>query len=467
MAKLIPASLTGRLFVVSMLVILLFLPLAGLVLEKAYSNSLFGRLEEQLKIQAYGLMGLADEIEPGVLWLPESLPDERFNQIASGRYAEVIDSQNKSLWQSQSSVNIQLIHAIPKSPNKVNLEVINPPGQFIFERLTLNDGQIIETTRVSVIWEGAEGREKVYTFVVGESLTPYFAENKAFRETLLLWLGGLGIFLLAVDVLALFWALRPLQRLAEEIHEIETGDSQLLETEYPTELNRIAKNLNALISHVHQQRERYRNTLQDLAHSLKTPLSVLQGNLLKIEDEEVKNLMAEHITRMNNIVGYQLQRAVSAGTSPIKQKVNVRQCLSRVFAALNKVYNDKAITFNNKVAESCTFFGDENDLLEIFGNLCDNACKYGYSEVIVEAGPAPVNFSDSFCLLVIDDGEGVPEKLKKIVFQRGKRLDENNEGQGIGLSVVGDIVASYSGSIEIIMNELGKNTIQVILPGEF
>jgi len=449
-----------------MLVILLFLPLAGLVLERAYSNSLDGRLQEQLKIQAYSLMGLADEIEPGVIWLPESLPDERFNQLGSGRYAEVTDAQANVLWRSQSAVNIAFSNPIPNLPSEVNIEPIAVPGQFVFERFSLTDQQIIETTRVTVIWEGAGGSEKVYTFIVAESLSPYLADKQAFRETLLFWLGGLGIFLLAVDVLALFWALRPLQRLAEEIHQIETGDSQILETQYPTELNRVAKNLNALISHEQQQRERYRNTLQDLAHSLKTPLSVLQACLTKIEDADVKNIMAEHITRMNNIVGYQLQRAVSAGTSPIKQKVKVGHCLSRVFDALNKVYNDKAISFSNNIPESCLFYGDENDLLEILGNLCDNACKYGNSEVIVETRPAPPNLIDSICILVIDDGHGVPEKLKQIIFQRGKRLDENNEGQGIGLSVVNDIVASYKGSIDIIINELGKNTIQVILPGE-
>ncbi|MCP4411808.1 MAG: histidine kinase, partial [Gammaproteobacteria bacterium] len=116
MAKLIPSSLTGRLFVVSMLVIIFFLPLAGLVLEKAYSNSLHMRLQEQLKVQVFGLMGLADEIDPGSLWLPENLPDERFNQLGSGRYAQVTDSQGNTIWQSQSSLNIQFTNPIPDVP---------------------------------------------------------------------------------------------------------------------------------------------------------------------------------------------------------------------------------------------------------------------------------------------------------------------------------------------------------------
>ena len=468
MAKLIPSSLTGRLFLVSMLVVMLFLPLAGLVLEQAFSNSLDMRLREQLKIQAYGLMGLADEIEPGQLWLPESLPDERFNQPESGRYAQVTDSQGNSLWQSQSSINIQFPNPIPNVPGEVNIEDINPPGQFIFERLLLPNEQLSETTRVTVIWEGPDKSENIYTFLVAESLSPYIAEKQIYRQTLLIWLGGLGVFLLTVNALALIWALRPLKRLAEEIRQVETGDAQLLETQYPTELHRVAYNLNALISHEQQQRSRYRNTLQDLAHSLKTPLSVMQTSLSKIENESIKILLSEHITRMSNIIGYQLQRAVSAGTSPIKQKVNVKNSLIKVFDALAKVYNDSNISFKNRVPDGCVFFGDENDLLEILGNLCDNACKYGHSMVIVEAHSVVSEMAvlnDKFSLVVIDDGKGVPEKLQKIIFQRGKRLDENNEGQGIGLSVVNDIVASYKGTINISMDNKGLNTIQVNLPG--
>jgi len=447
-----------------MLVIMLFLPFAGFVLEKAYSNSLDKRLEEQLKIQAYGLMGLADEIEPGTLWLPESLPDERLNQLGSGRYAQVTDSQGNVIWRSQSSLNVQFPNPIPNVPGEINIEDINPPGEFFFERLTINQKHIIEATRVTVIWEGLNNSENIYTFLVAESLIPFIAEKKAFRETLLFWLGGLGIFLLSVDVLALLWALRPLKQLAEEIRQVESGEAEMLKTQYPTELNRVADNLNALIKHEKQQRGRYRNTLQDLAHSLKTPLSVLQGSLSRVENPEAKQSLADNISRMNNIVSYQLQRAVSAGANPIKQKVNVYDCLEKVFQALGKVYHEKKLVFNNTLSKTCTFFGDENDLLEILGNLCDNACKYGHSIVNVQSEASAIR--GTLILQISDDGKGVPDELKQIIFERGRRLDEKNEGQGIGLFVVKDIVSSYKGNIDIVTNDAGYNTINVELPGE-
>jgi two-component system sensor histidine kinase PhoQ len=455
-----------------MLVILLFLPLAGLVLEQAYNNSLDKRLQEQLKIQTYSLMGLADEIEPGELWLPESLPDERFNQIGSGRYAQVTDSQGNPLWLSQSSLNIQLPNPIPNVLGELNIEDINPPGQFIFEQVSLETGLLIETVRVTVIWEGPQESENIYTFVVAESLKPYLAEKQTFRDTLLFWLGGLGVFLLLVNAVALFWALRPLKKLADEIHQVEKGDIQILQTEYPTELNEVAKNLNVLITHEQKQRVRYRNTLQDLAHSLKTPLSVIQASLTNIDNTQIKSILAEHVSRMNNIVSYQLQRAVSAGTSPIKQKVNVSTSVEKIFEALGKVYRDKNIIFQNDVAQSCVFFGDENDLLEVLGNLADNACKHGHSIVTVKSNTELPSYLESsetpkkvINLMIIDDGKGIPDALKKIIFQRGNRLDENNEGQGIGLSVVSDIVASYKGTIDITTDEQQQNVIRVILPG--
>jgi len=458
-----PSSLTGRLFLVSMLVILLFLPLAGLVLEQAYNKSIDRRLQEQLKIQAYGLMGLADELEPGVLWLPEALPDERFNQLGSGRYAEVTNSQGNSIWRSQSSLNIQLPNPVPNVFGEVNIEDINPPGQFVFNHINLTDEELIETVRVTVIWEGPHESEHIYTFLIAESLAPYLAEKQMFRDTLLFWLGGLGLFLLLVNALALIWALRPLKKLANEIQQIEKGDIKTLQTEYPTELNEVAKNLNLLINHEQQQRVRYRNTLQDLAHSLKTPLSVIQASLSKVDNQETKTLFSEHITRMNKIISYQLQRAVSAGTSPIKQKVNIKSSLEKVFTALKKVYVEKQISFDNQVDDTCLFFGDENDLLEILGNLCDNACKHGLSKVTVMS--SSLDSKQSIVLMIIDGGKGIPESLKEVIFQRGKRLDENNEGQGIGLSVVSDIVASYKGNIEITTNQQKENVIRVILPG--
>ncbi len=465
MEKLIPSSLSGRLFLVSMLVVMLFLPLAGLVLERAYGTSLDRRLQEQLKVQTYGLMGLADELEPGTLWLPEALPDARFNQIGSGRYAVVMDSQGNPIWQSQSAVNLQFPNPIPNVFGEMNIEDVNPPGQFIFERIKLENQPLLETSRVTVIWEGPDNSENVYTFMVAESLSAYMVEKLTFRDTLLFWLGGLGIFLLAVDAVALLIALKPLKQLAEEIRKVETGDIQLLETDFPTELKHVAQNLNTLITHEQQQRSRYRNTLQDLAHSLKTPLAVVQASLSKVDKPELQSTLSEQITRMSNIVSYQLQRAVSAGASPIQQKINVRSCLSKIFAALNKVYFEKKISFTNNVPENCLFYGDENDLLEMLGNLCDNACKYGQSKVQVDVHSSEQQ--NMISIAVIDDGEGVPDVLKAVIFQRGQRLDEQIEGQGIGLSVVHDIVNSYQGELEIKETPNGRNSVVLQLPGRF
>jgi len=261
----------------------------------------------------------------------------------------------------------------------------------------------------------------------------------------------------------MFWALKPFQKLSQSIRDVESGSIDSLETNYPRELNQIANNINALIVHEREQRSRYRNTLQDLAHSLKTPLTVLTGLASEIKPDHIKDEVQEQSERMNNLVSYQLQKAVSGGTSPIKQRVAVAPEAERLFDALTKVYHDKSLQFENLVSPDAVFFGDHNDLMEIIGNLCDNACKYGHSKVTIVSTHS--TSEGNIIIDVIDDGDGVPEALRKTIFDRGERLDETVEGQGIGLAVVRDIILSYKGSIDWHDSSLG-HCVRITLPGE-
>ncbi|NNJ72373.1 MAG: hypothetical protein HKP09_04235, partial [Enterobacterales bacterium] len=276
------------------------------------------------------------------------------------------------------------------------------------------------------------------------------------------WLGGLAGFLLLVNLAAMFWALKPFQHLSESIQDIETGRRQALDTDYPTELNQIANNINALIKHERSQRGRYRNTLQDLAHSLKTPLSVLTGLRSQIDDTKVRGELTSMTKRMNSLISYQLQKAVSGGEAPIKERILIKPNMQKLCAALAKVYHDKAIKFEIDVPDEAVFFGDQNDLMEIAGNLLDNGCKYGHGAVSIRCRDTN---SDKIQLDFYDDGPGVPMDLRTSIFERGTRLDENIEGQGIGLAVVRDIVAAYRGKITWLENETG-HAVRITLPGE-
>jgi len=217
--------------------------------------------------------------------------------------------------------------------------------------------------------------------------------------------------------------------------------------------------LNVLISSERTQREKYRTTMADLAHSIKTPLAILKGSAASLENTgntlDVRQTIDEQVDRMDEIVGYQLSRAMSDASSLIKRSIKVLPVAERLVAAMKKVYPDIHIDLR---AEPATFFGDERDLMEVLGNLVDNACKYGRGLVILSvAGGA-----DQTELVIEDDGPGVPEGQRAEVLQRGARLDSKAAGQGIGLAVVTEIVDRYDGVIGIESSGLGGLKVTVV-----
>ncbi len=200
----------------------------------------------------------------------------------------------------------------------------------------------------------------------------------------------------------------------------------------------------------------------DLAHSLKTPLTVLQG---AAEGDDATALTAsvnEQVGRMNDIVQYQLKRAAASGRQGLAQITPVAAVVNRLLRTLDKVYQEKQINCISEVAGEIVFSGDEGDLMELLGNLLENAFKYGRSKVVVRA---KVNQSASELQISIDDdGPGITESEWQNVLKRGRRADERQPGQGIGLSVSDQIIRLYGGELRILSSELGGNRIFLWLP---
>ena len=251
---------------------------------------------------------------------------------------------------------------------------------------------------------------------------------------------------LVLQFLILRWGLRPLNRLAEDISRVEQGVSEKLEGAYPAEVEPVTRNLNRLIGTERSQRERYRNTLADLAHSLKTPLAVITGaSSEKHTLQSYSALVEEQAGRMAQIVQYQLSRAVKAKEQTIASAIPLESSIRRITSALEKVYASKGMRLSYQGLESKVFAGDERDLMELMGNLLENAFKYGTSQVSISAEE-----DQSFLILVIeDDGPGVGIESDRVILQRGARLDTSLPGQGIGLAVCVDILSSYNGSLEV------------------
>jgi two-component system sensor histidine kinase PhoQ len=224
--------------------------------------------------------------------------------------------------------------------------------------------------------------------------------------------------------------------------------------------------LNALLRSERERLARYRNTLGNLAHSFKTPLAVMRNLLSSGQGRElaVGRQLDEQVGRMDDIVKYQLRRAAaSGGTGLGMAPTDVRAALEGLRGALLKVYADRNVTCELTVGEGCTFMGDKEDLTEIAGNLLDNAFKYTRSFVRVTADRvvSPAARRDGLRLIIEDNGPGIPLDKRAKVLERGARLDERIAGQGIGLSVVRELVELNGGSIVIDSSALGGARIEV------
>jgi two-component system sensor histidine kinase PhoQ len=261
--------------------------------------------------------------------------------------------------------------------------------------------------------------------------------------------------------------MRPLRKIETEIGEIETGDRASLSNKFPTELTGVARNMNLLIDSERARSDRYRFTLDNLAHSLKTPLAAMRALLGDRDSEKFGERFNEQIDRMDEIVRYQLRKpAASVADNLVLQAVDVDKEISRLIAGLKKVYHDKHPEFDVNVEPGMQFRGDTGDFLELAGNLLDNACKWCDKKVRISVVPSAgaKSIASGLVLSVSDDGPGIPQDAADALLQRGMRLDESTPGHGIGLAVVKEIAHSYGGQLAIKDSKLGGAEITVSIP---
>ncbi len=450
-------SLNQRVLIAASAILSSFFGLAGVALDNIYREDAEQALADRLQGHVYELIAVASFDKSGNLKMPVDLPDSRFSNPDSGLFARIASNYSDWSWRSASMTGVKIPPSPKLSRTKKNSERIFSPS---YRELYLFS--------YGVGWSDAQDPVQAYTFTIVYDLVDFNADIAAFRQSLWMLLGSVAIILLAVQGTILRWGLYPLRHAANELSAIEAGSQLQLQGEYPAELKGLTGNINALLSQQHEHLERYRKNLGDLAHSLKTPLAILQNSVDSRDGvDDLSVIVEEQVERMNQITGYQLQRAAASGRTVLAAPVSVNDLINKVLSGLQKVYADKRVNSKFISTKSIEFHGDEGDLMEIIGNLADNAFKWCRQEISVAADHIAGTESGQQDLLiqVDDDGSGVPPEMVQYVTQRGQRADDEIAGHGIGLSIVNDIVQVYRGTLEIGTSKLGGAKIIVRLPG--
>lgn len=435
-------SLRARLVLAVALVLAVFLLLTSVALERAFADAARSAREERLLAQLYLLMAAA-EVEDGRLVMPPALAEPRLSYPGSGLSARIFDADGAVVWQSRSAIDAT-------QPESVRLA----PGERRFERRDLGHGSGYLVGSFGVTWAtGAVPRQ--FSFAVAEDLTAMRREVTRFRLSLWRWLGAMALLMLAALAVALRWGFKPLRQVAAEVSAVESGHQDRIRGAYPNELGALTDNLNALLTQEQARQRRLDHALGDLAHSLKTPLAVMEGVVVDAEDVDASGaqVLREQLARVRDIVEYQLKRArvgaVHAGK--LAPSISVRRTAERLAASLAKVYPEKGVAVDLEIDQDLIFRGAESDLMEMLGNVLDNAFKWARTRVRVAASGGPRDLE----IRVEDDGPGIEAEKADSLLERGARADETAPGHGIGLAVVREICSAYGGSVATGSSTLG------------
>lgn len=432
-----PRSMLARALASSSILLLLIL-LGGVYLfERQAEHRAYGEQAERLKLHLYNLLAQAEF--GSTLSMPNNLLDARYEEQGSGLMAWAQDEAGDTAWMSLSTPS-PLSASMLDSVKQLDRE----PGEFSF---AINPEVSLHVAHYRVLWDTPLGETRQTRFFVAESTQDLIAGLQQMREQVRFIAGVLFIVVLSVQSMVILWSTRPLKQLVKQVQEIEQGTRANLSSEWPTELRPLSDNLNILLRGEQDRRDRIRKTLGDLAHSLKTPLAVLKS--LQTQDQTLALELHEQVSRMDEMVQWQLQRAVG-GARNVLSKTALVAVVERLRATLLRVYSNRDLSIDVQVGDVAVRM-DERDLLELLGNVMDNACKYCRSRVVVSMTTEGVNK----VVLISDDGDGISPDLRSLLLERGERADRRQSGQGLGLALTVDIVSSYGGRVEIRESELG------------
>ncbi|HEY0111978.1 MAG TPA: ATP-binding protein [Allosphingosinicella sp.] len=445
-------SLTRRMIGVSALWIALLLGVGGYGLDRVLINAITRNFDAQLEYVLTALLASAEIGPDGEAFLNRPPADQRFLEPYSGLYFQIsavdrrpppggpdLDLPSRSLWDRK--LRISGTHSD-------------------FEIHTYNSGEFEgETLRVVERDARLPGSPTRWRFQVAQSREDLDEQISVLRRTMVRSFALLGLGLIILAALQALYGLWPLRRVRRSIAAIRSGAKSRIDERFPREIEPLTEELNALLEHNEKQAEEARRHAGNLAHALKTPLTVLT-NAATARAPDLADAVCREATTMRRHVDHHLARARAIGRRASAQaRADVWPSLESVERAVSRLYEN--VTIDLAGDKKAAVRVERQDLDEMLGNLIENAAKYGGGRVFVTVRDTP----DCVVIEVEDDGRGIPEAQRAELFNRGARLDTGKPGTGLGLAIVRDVAEIYQGSITLEESEdLGGLLARLKLP---
>ncbi len=450
-----PTSLVRRLVLLAVIWSIAVLAAAGAGLTLLFHQASLKRLDNGLVEVVDNLLSGTTINERGEIAAP-ALTDIRALRVYSGRYWEIAvpaGARIRSVVRSRSLWDADL-----KAPPGGAQELADNAGKTIFYNAT---GPAQESLRIAAIQARLPGYLRPVIFLVGEDRRPVDQDVRTFAIITVIALIVLGIGLIIAVIVQVRVGLGPLFALQREVSNVRTGKTERLAGTYPPELQSLSEELNALVEHNQDVVERQRTHVGNLAHALKTPISVMLT-----EASQRPGPMADLVTRQAGVmqaqVDHHLRRARAAARAQGPgERTPVAPVLEELARTLERIFRSKGVVIDWRAPDNLIFHGERQDLLEIAGNVMENACKWSTGRVRATATPLS---STQFELIIEDDGPGIPADEREEVLERGARLDELTPGSGLGLSIVDELARAYEGSLSLGEADLGGLKARFVLP---
>jgi signal transduction histidine kinase len=448
-----PPSLVGRLIWLAVVWSLLVMLGAGVALTSFFQGATLSRFDQSLYDLTESLYA-GTTVEGGDVVAP-AFTDTRALRVYSGRYWEIAEAapggQLHALVRSRSLWDTEL-----KAP-AMGLPSVKPGDRLAYDTV----GPVGDSLRAVARVVSLPGRTDPVIFLAAEDRGPIDHDSRRFALTTALALTLLGAGLVAGVVIQVRVGLAPLFRLRRDVADVRKGRAERLNEDYPIELAPLAHELNALLAHNQDVVERQRTHVGNLAHALKTPLSVMLSEAER-RDDPLAEVVARQAQIMRSQVDHHLRRARAAARAGAPgERTPVAPVIDELSRTLEKIFQVKRLQVDWEADDALVFLGERQDLLEIVGNVMENAAKWCRRMVVVEAvadGGAFLRVS------VQDDGPGLPPDRRQEVLKRGARLDESAPGSGLGLSIVEELAKAYGGSIALEDSAFGGLRVDIRLP---